>query len=266
MCRLLVMALLLLLGGAAWAQPSALRMVSNEFPPYVGKELPQQGFYAALVRRVLAEQGLELELHFQPPARAHASVAAAQFDAAFPMLRTPEREREFLFSDPLLLVRSYLFVRPDSPIAGLGDLPGKRSCHLQDSNQPEPVQRLVDAGSVKVERVAQMFQCFEMLTRGRVDFLALSDYGAWAAARLATAGPDGFKRVGAPLSQGLLHLVWPRAEPRSAARAAAFNKALTELRRRGVTAQLERELLPELPEPEAQAASKPLNMPAGRGR
>ncbi|MBH9576896.1 substrate-binding periplasmic protein [Inhella proteolytica] len=265
MCRLLAFAFLLL-GGAAWAQPAVLRMVSNEFPPYVGKDLPQQGFYAALVRQVLAEQGLQLELQFQPPARAHASAAAGQVDAAFPMLRTPEREREFLFSEPLLLVRSYLFVRADSPISGLADLPGRRSCHLQDSNQPEPVQRLVEGGSVKVERVAQMAQCFEMLTRGRVDFVALSDYGGWAAARQATAGPEGFKRVGAPLSLGLLHLVWPRAEPRSAERAAAFNKALTELRRRGVVAQLERELLPALPEPEAQAASRALNSPAGRGR
>lgn len=265
MCRSLVFTLLLL-GGAAWAQPPVVRMVSNEFPPYVGRELPQQGFYAALVRRVLQEQGQALELQFQPPARAHASVASGQFDAAFPMLRTPEREREFLFSDPLLLVRSYLFVRADSPLAGLNDLPGKRSCHLQDSNQPEPVQRLVDAGSVKVERVAHMAQCFEMLTRGRVDFVALSDYGGWAAIQQARAGTAGFKRVGAPLSLGLLHLVWPRAEPRSAERAAAFNKALADLRRRGVVAQLERELLPALPEPEPQAASKPLNNPAGRGR
>jgi len=265
MCRLLVFTLLLL-GGSAWGEPPVLRMVSHEFPPYVGKDLPQQGFYVALVRRVLAEQNLDLELHFQPPARAHASVATGQFAAAFPMLRTPEREREFLDSEPLLLVRSYLFVRADSALTGLADLPGKRSCHLQDSNQPEPVQRLVESGSVKVERVAQMAQCFEMLTRGRVDFVALSDYGGWAAAQQATAGPAGFKRVGAPLSQGLLHLVWPRQDPRSAERAAAFNRALGELRRRGVVAQLERELLPSLPEPEPQAASRPLNNPAGRGR
>lgn len=258
MCRWLVFTLL---GGAVWAQPPVLRMVSNEFPPYVGKDLPQQGFYAALVRQVLAEQGLQLELQFQPPARAHASAAAAQVDAAFPMLRTPERERELLFSEPLLLVRSYLFVRADSTISNLADLPGKRSCHLQDSNQPEPVQRLVEGGSVKVERVAQMHQCFEMLTRGRVDFVALSDYGGWAAAQQATAGVAGFKRVGAPLSQGLLHLVWPRQEPRSAERAAAFNKALAELRRRGVVAQLEQELLPQLPIEGPPAASAPQRNP-----
>lgn len=248
MFRLTGFALLGLLAASAPAAQGVQRMVSNEFPPFVGQNLPQQGFYPALVRQVLAEQGQKLELHFQPPARAHASVAAGEFDAAFPFLRTPARERELLFSEPLLQVRSFLFVRADSTISGLADLGGLQSCHLRDSNQPEPVQRLVNAGSVSVVRVGQMVQCFEMMARGRVDFVALSDYGGWAAAQQSSAGLAAFKRIGTPLALGSLHLVWPRQDARAPARAAAFNAALADLRRRGVVQQLERELLPALPD------------------
>ncbi|MBH9552146.1 substrate-binding periplasmic protein [Inhella gelatinilytica] len=257
---------LLLWACAVPAQATLWRVVTNDFPPYVGADLPQQGFYAALIRRVLAEQSLQMELHYQPPARVRVSILEGQFDAAFPLLRTTERERDLVFSDPLLSVRSYLFVRADSTITGLADLPGKRSCHLQGSNQPVPVQRMVDDGIVKIERVAHTPQCFEMLARGRVDFVALSDYAGWAGARQSTAGLSAFKTVGGPIAYGYLHLVWPRQDPRAQARAADFNRVLADLRRRGVVKELEQTLLPSLPEDPDQPPTKPVKAPAERGR
>ena len=113
---------LVILGLAAGVHASAAspeqRFATAEFLPYIDRSAPEGGYYPALVARVLAHHGERAVFIDRPWARAHEETRAGRFDGSFPYVRSPAREREFLFSDPLLEVPSLLFVRRDTLARG----------------------------------------------------------------------------------------------------------------------------------------------------
>lgn len=250
--RLGVIAFLLALaGGAAAAAPAegaeVQRFATAEFLPYVDLRTPEGGFYPALVRRVLAHHGVRAEFVERPWARAHAETAEGRFDGSVPYLHSAARERQFLFSDPLLAVPSYLFVRrdrvPSDPAILARTL--RRTCYLRDSLLPEPLQRRVERGDLVVVRVDDMAQCFRMLAAGRIEAMCAGIYNGRATLQRMYGEASPIVPVGEPLDNETLHLVWPRSRPESEARRAAFNASLAALRQSGEVAELEARLLPQ---------------------
>lgn len=249
--RLLVLFLLLLAEGAGPAlaqggERPVQRFATGEFLPYIDLRTAEGGFYPALIRRVLAEHGETVEFVERPWARAHAETAAGRFDGSFPYLRSPAREREFLFSDPLLAVPSYLFVRadrlPEDPARLVRIL--SRTCYLRDSLLPPPLQVRVERGELAVVRVDDMAQCFRMLAAGRIEAVPAGIYNGRATLRRMYGAGASIVPVGEALDNETLHLVWPRAKPESETRRRAFNASLAALRQRGEVAALEARLLP----------------------
>lgn len=247
----LLVIFLLLTGKTAAAAPAedaeVMRFATAEFLPYVDLRTPEGGFYPALIRRVLAHHGARAEFVERPWARAHVETAEGRFDGSVPYLWSAERERQFLFSDPLLAVPSYLFVhrdwRPADPAALVGTL--RRTCYLRDSLLPEPLQRRVERGELVVVRVDDMAQCFRMLAAGRIEAVSAGIYNGRATLQRMYGKAPPIVPVGEPLDNDTLHLVWPRSRPESEARRAAFNASLAALRQSGEVAALEARLLPQ---------------------
>lgn len=222
------------------------RFATAEFLPYIDARAPEGGYYPALIRRVLAHHGVQAEFVDRPWARASLETARGGFDGSFPYLRSAAREREFLFSDPLLVVPSYLFARR----ADAGQDPqrllleSRRTCYLRDSLLPPAIEARIALGQLEVVRVDDMAQCFRMLESGRIAYVAAGIYNA----RSTLAAMNGRDRpivpVGAPLDNSSLHLVWPKVDPRSAQRREAFNASLHALDRAGELERLRRRLLP----------------------
>jgi polar amino acid transport system substrate-binding protein len=187
----------------------------------------------------------------RPWARAHEETRAGRFDGSFPYLRSPAREREFLFSDALLEVPSLLFVRRDS-VSADGDAErdrriqaARRTCYLRDSLMPTPLEARAASGGLDVVRVDDMAQCFRMLEAGRVDVVAAGAYNGRSTLR-RLHGPGGpIVAVGGAIDVSTLHLVWPRSDPRAPARRDAFNASLALLRRSGEVGRLQAWLLPQ---------------------
>lgn len=242
-------ALLCTAGVLAAAAPPEQRFATSEFLPYIDRTAPEGGYYPALVTRVLAHHGERAVFVDRPWARAHEETRAGRFDGSFPYLRSPAREREFLFSDPLLEVPSLLFVRRDT-LAGGGDVErnrrmqsARRTCYLRDSLMPTPLEARVAAGGLEVVRVDDMAQCFRMLEAGRVDVVAAGAYNGRSTLRRLHGAGGPIAAVGGAIDVSTLHLVWPRRDPRAEARRLAFNASLAELRRSGVVADLQARLL-----------------------
>ncbi len=243
--RLLIL-MVALHAACAVAAEKVQRLATDEFLPYIDRSQPEGGYYPALISRVLAESGERAEFVYRPWLRAHLETRDGRLDGSFPYLRSAERERDFLFSDSLLEVDAFFFVRADSTWseAPLEQVYGKRTCYLQDSLLPDSLEKALANHAFQVERVTDIAQCFRMLEAGRIDFVSAGWFNALATIKKIYGDKHPFKTVGPRLDRTSLHLVWPRSNPLSEARRHAFNASLKRLRDSGEVARLQRELLP----------------------
>jgi len=103
MYRLLLTFCFLLLSSLTQANETrTLRMVSNQWPPYVDSSLAEQGLAIEIVTKALQKKGYQPTLTIDNWPRALEGVAIGVFDATCAIWKTPEREQDLLFSEPYL--------------------------------------------------------------------------------------------------------------------------------------------------------------------
>jgi ABC-type amino acid transport substrate-binding protein len=85
---------------AADAPRAKLRLASLEWAPYVGRDLPRQGYAAEVLRAACARHGVDVEIDFLPWARALLLARRGDYDGLFPEYYDASREPEFRFSVP----------------------------------------------------------------------------------------------------------------------------------------------------------------------
>jgi len=103
MHRLLLPLCFLLLSSLVQAnETQTLRMVSNQWPPYVDSSLVGQGLAIEIVTKALQKKGYQSTLTIDSWPRALEGVEIGVFDATCAIWKTPEREQDLLFSEPYL--------------------------------------------------------------------------------------------------------------------------------------------------------------------
>ena len=107
------------------SQPTAaaepVRLASLEWEPYIGPNLPEQGYVAALIRAAFAEEGLEVEFRYYPWARALHLARNGSVEGLVPEYFDASRESEFAFSDPFPGGPLVFYRRRDTAIAFAAD-------------------------------------------------------------------------------------------------------------------------------------------------
>ncbi|MEO9385974.1 substrate-binding periplasmic protein [Chromobacterium phragmitis] len=109
MWRLLLSALALSLACRAQAAEQTVDLATGEWPPYVSQQLPEQGVFAEIVREAFRRAGYQARMSFQSWPLTELLTKSGKTAAAFPYRPTPEREKDFDFSVPLMHSTSYLF-------------------------------------------------------------------------------------------------------------------------------------------------------------
>jgi len=117
---------MLVLGTGAWAQQT-VKLTSLEWPPFSGKDLPEQGASVAVARAAFQAMGYKLDVQFLPWERA---VYLAKNDAGvagyFPEYYSDDNAKDFHYSDPAGSSPIGFAQRVDNPVAWdkLDDLKG----------------------------------------------------------------------------------------------------------------------------------------------
>lgn len=130
---------------------SALDLVTgNDFAPFTGEDLPEGGLLTEIVRRAFGEVGLRYEVRFVPWRRGYDGVLAGKFLGTFPYVRTPDREMEMLFSDPLLEVRQLVYLSAHSGMVfhTPQDFRGRTVCAPVGYALPAELAELAAAGAL----------------------------------------------------------------------------------------------------------------------
>ena len=97
------------------ANAERVRLVTVEYPPYYGPDLPNDGPITEIVAEAYARVGFALEVEFMPWVRALRDAKAGRVDGVLGGWHSEERERWFLFSEPLPGNEIVLYKRKGTP-------------------------------------------------------------------------------------------------------------------------------------------------------
>ncbi|MBB5189372.1 polar amino acid transport system substrate-binding protein [Silvimonas terrae] len=217
----------------AWlpaAEPLKL-VTGNGYLPYTDNGLPEGGIFTAIVQRSLAVAGYTSTVDWLPWARGYKDTLDGRYAATFPYVQTPERAAQYLFSEPVVQMTTYLYGRADGQEITLkpGVLKDKVLCLPAGFVALPSVYKLMGGGTPRVETPADMSACASMVALGRADFFVTNSLlGDLVLRKL----PSGYPKLAAsaqPLDTRALYFIAPRKQPGSASLIAAFNKGLAQL-------------------------------------
>ncbi|CAO3417406.1 substrate-binding periplasmic protein [Azospirillum doebereinerae] len=209
-------------------------VTGTDFAPFTGDDLPNGGLITELVQRAFAAVGQTHELRFIPWRRGYDGVVSGRFLATFPYVRSPERERDALFSDPVITMRQlvYLSAKPRMTFDGPADFRGRVVCAPGGYALPPELDALVRQGALTRETPSSLSACVRMVTMGRADAFVINEYAGNAAVAQAGA-QDGVRAAGKPYAVVSEHLIVGRATPGGAGVIDAFNAGLKILKESG---------------------------------
>ncbi|MBP7339909.1 ABC transporter substrate-binding protein [Niveispirillum sp.] len=221
---------------SAGAEPTPLKLVTgSDYAPYVDDTLPGGGPVTRLVREIFTTAGITADISVEPWRRGYEGLLAHRFDATFPYIRTEQRAREVLFSDPITIVRQHLVVAIGNERAAMatGWMKGRRVCAAVGYGLPAWLNLLIQQGDVQRVTPTQQRSCLSMIIADRADFMVEDD--RIADARRATVS-EREKLVTVPgpaASESSLHLIVARDNPRGREILDIFNRGLAKMRANG---------------------------------
>lgn len=189
------------------------------------------GYDVEVAEAVADKLGLEIEFQETQWDAIFAGLDAGRFDViANQVSINPEREEQYLFSEPYTVTPGVIVVKEgDSSISSFDDLAGKTTAQSLTSNWYE----LAQESGANVEAVEGWAQAVALLEQGRVDAtindqLTYLDY-------VKTNGQSGLEVAAETDDPSLSALAFTKDK---ADLVAAIDAALAELREEGVLAEL----------------------------
>ncbi|GLR11618.1 hypothetical protein GCM10007907_04080 [Chitinimonas prasina] len=208
-------------------------VTGNDYAPFADQKLPEGGMTTEIVKRALAESKAELKLDWQPWSRGLEETKAARFAGTFPYLKTPEREVEFLYSQPIYTIEDRLFAKPGSNLdaANLKTLEGKKICLPLGWAPAAKLAPMLKSGALKQDQPKDISTCVKMVQAGRADFFVTDQFQGNAA--LQAAGAKDISMGASTVGSATLHLIAIKSGSQSKALLDAFNNGLAALKKSG---------------------------------
>lgn len=166
------------IAGSVWSTDAdqhqdSVSVALGEWPPFIGEDLPGFGSISRIVNTAFESQGVQVKNGFFPWKRSFDLTRIADWDATAVWVRSPERERRFLYSNPVMISHNVLFYRKDHPFdwKTLEDLEGLvigGSTGYYYGSVLETGEKL---GTFRMERIPDETANFKKLLIGRVDLV-----------------------------------------------------------------------------------------------
>ncbi len=101
-----------LMGLVSNADAREISMLTVEWAPHYGSELPEKGLTTAIVKAAFKAVGHNSDVDFIPWARALKEVEEGKADIVMGAYHNKEREQSYIFSDPIYFLELGLIARP----------------------------------------------------------------------------------------------------------------------------------------------------------
>ena len=226
--RMTLLSVLLFWWCLAVATP--LQLATGEFAPYSGAALPDGGVASRIVRAAFREAGYgEPQLQFLPWGRVFHLAETAQVAGAFPYAWNRERATLFYFSSPIYIERIIWFSTKQNDKAGKGEWQGLRVCVPTGWNTAH-LEPELKKFALRLEQPRELVQCLQLLDKGRVDLMAISDRVMQEASYRLFGEPWHFQPLPLHSHTNALYIIISRHHPHGQALIEAFNQGLAALR------------------------------------
>ncbi len=151
-----------------------VRLTAGEWSPYISESLDHKGLISQITKEAFALQNIEMILGFYPWERAYHLSKSGLWDGTIAISKTTEREKNYLFSDPIYTGKYVFFHLKSTPFAwqNYKDLAHLRIGAARGFGGMGQEFLSAEANHViKVDRVTTMLQAFNMLLLGRVQLV-----------------------------------------------------------------------------------------------
>jgi len=258
--RAILSVVLLLLACASVAQAGQLRIalgVQSNASQLSGKGSSQDGgltaFNEDLAREICRRINARCVTRHVLFGEILPGIEGEKFELGFGnYLRTPEREKQVAFSDPLWRSSSRLLAVPTTAqrfVTRLGREPeltslrGARIGVVADSQQHRYLKNMAKAQELTVLTATTIGDALALLREGKVDFCLFPMLSAYAMLNFEPAG--AFEFVGRPLTEsglgGTVHIALPKTD---LALRASVNQAIAAMRADGTYHRIVRRYFP----------------------
>ena len=215
------------------AQAREISMLTVEWAPHYGSELPEEGLTTAIVKAAFRASGHVSGVDFIPWTRALKEVEEGKADIVMGAYHNKEREQTYIFSDPIYFLQLGLIARPGLGITRYDSLrelaPYSIGISRGFANSEE-----FDAANYLNKQIASFPNLnIRKLFRGRID-MAVMNFDLFR----YEAGKEGFcigdvEFVEPPLETHGLYLMASRNIADGNKIIADFNRGLVKIRQNG---------------------------------
>ena len=224
---LLVSALLCL--ASAQATAGEINLLTAEYPPFFGPDLPNEGAITEVVAAAFKKVGYQVDVKFVPWARAMADAKAGKADGLHGAWYSKEREQWFVYSDKLPGNEIVLYKRKGTEpqgFTGYEELqPYKIGVGRGYVNPPE-----FDAANLRTEEANSDKLNLTKLAKERVDLILIDRALAkYILASELTEYKDDLEAVDPPLTIEYLYMLISKETADYQQKVDDFNKGLKAL-------------------------------------
>lgn len=216
---------------------SPVRLSLFEFPPFMGRELPESGLEPTIVKAVFALMNQAVSFQFLPPARAMLTAEKGRIDGALGWVWSEDRAEKFHYTDPIITAPLVFFHLKRDPFVWQtwDDLTGRTIGIVFKNYYGPDFHREMDAGRLRTQEVSRESLNFDKLLAGRIDLFPVNLHVGYhmigkqypqKTACLFTHSPR-------PLKISRYHLLLSKAVPGNDRLKTLFNGALNRLRASG---------------------------------
>lgn len=163
---------LLLFFITAQSVAQTLHFTTLDWPPFYGEKLPEQGKLVEITRKAFQNAGYDIDIRFLPWKRALEDARRGKYDGVIGLYKNKNREKDFLFSQPLYTTPEVFVGMKDIPFTYTG-IPSLKGKIVGGTRGVAPLVELEDKG-VQVETTTNDSKSIQKLLAGRIDLVLIN--------------------------------------------------------------------------------------------
>lgn len=214
-----------------------MRVAIGEWRPFVSEDLEHYGLAARIVTEAFAVSGIDVKYRFYPWKRAYLETTQGDQDATAIWTRTPDREGEVLFSEPVLIAEKVFFHLDETDFRwnDVEDLADWRVGATRGYGYGDAFDAAVEDGTIPVEYVNSDKQNFDKLIRDRIDVFPMTKAVGYSILNTQFDPGEVAAITHNPraVQQAVFHLLFSKAVDKNERMIEIFNHGLERLREEG---------------------------------